>query len=230
MATARPPLAPSLLVLALLAAPDAAQAQPGPSGAGPGGPSLDASGTAGMRVQGATGPMSEVAIRRENSRTPGEIQVRSPQIRSQAPIPSRHTAYGDDISPELQWNPVDGARSYALLVEDPDAPTAQPFVHWLVWNIPPDHHGLPEAIETVGEPLDVKGIRQGRNDRGEVGYFGPRPPAGDGPHRYHFLVFALDRGLDLPAGATRDELLDAIDGHVLAKGELVATSQAPRAQ
>lgn len=229
MTPARLALTPPLLALALFAVPDAARGQPAPSGPEAPGPSVDRrGGGSGAHTPGATGPVSEVAMRREATRTRGEIRVSSPQITAQAPIPSRHTAYGDDASPELQWNPIAGARSYALLVEDPDAPTARPFVHWLVWNIPPGPHGLPEAIETVGEPVDVKGIRQGRNDRGEIGYFGPRPPAGDPPHRYHFQVFALDRVLDLPAGATREALLDAIDGHVLAKGELVATSQAPR--
>ena len=171
-----------------------------------------------------------VALQRDATRTTAGIRVTSPQIDRDAPIPDRHTAYGEDRSPALKWKPVGGARSYAVLVEDPDAPVVEPFVHWLVWNIPPDMHELPEDIRTRMEPPAPAGIRQGLNDRGGIGWFGPRPPAGDAPHHYHFQVLALDAMLDLPAGATRDELLRTIDGRVIAKGELVATSEAPTHQ
>lgn len=215
-----PPLA--LLVLALAAPPDLAAA-PTPSG-----PSARAGDGAPMPAPG--GQPADVAVRRLRTRTPRRIDVRSPGFDADAHIPLRHTAYGDDLSPPLEWDAVDGARAYALIVEDPDAPRERPFVHWLAWNIPDDSAGLPEAIETVREPVDIKGLRQGRNDRGEIGYFGPRPPAGDAPHRYHLQLFALDRELELPAGADRDALLAALDGRVIATGELVATAQAPRRQ
>ena len=117
-----------------------------------------------------------------------------------------------------------------MLVEDPDAPGAQPFVHWLAWNIPPDIRELPADIRAGAASQAPAGMRQGRNDRGTIGWFGPRPPAGDAAHHYHFQVLALDALLDLPDGATRDDLLATIDGHVLAKGELVATSEAPTRQ
>lgn len=169
-----------------------------------------------------------VAFQREPAG--GEIEVGSPQIQAGAAIGSRHTAYGDGISPALRWDPVDAARSYVLLLEDPDAPGAQPFVHWLAWNIPPGVHALPEGIPPSARPTVVQGASQGRNDRGEPGYFGPRPPRGDEPHHYHFQVFALDRTLALSDDADRDEVLAAMHDHVLAKGRLVATSQAPSTQ
>jgi Raf kinase inhibitor-like YbhB/YbcL family protein len=171
-----------------------------------------------------------VALQRDATRATAGIRVTSPQIDATTPIPERHTEYGEGRSPALRWQAVGGARSYAVLVEDPDAHSAEPFVHWLVWNIPPDLHELPEDIRATAKPQAPPGIRQGRNDRGTIGWFGPRPPAGDAPHHYHFQVFALDAMLDLDEGASRDELLRTIDGRVLAKGELVATSQAPTQQ
>lgn len=178
----------------------------------------------------ATRTFAPVAFQREQARGTGGIDVTSPQIEADATIPARHTAYGDDVSPALRWNPVGGARSYVLLAEDPDAPQAQPFVHWLAWNIPPGVHELPEGIPRSAAVDAVEGMCQGLNDKGGPGYFGPRPPRGDGPHHYHFQVFALDRTLVLADDADRDAVLTAMDGHVLAKGELVAMSEAPAQQ
>lgn len=221
-------LVPSLLVLALLAATGAAQAQPGPPGPSHPrtGPTLRPNGGGLDAAPSASRQRSPTAIHRLTSRTNGVIDVRSADITPQAAIPARHTAYGDNRSPSLEWTSAGGARAYVLLVEDPDAPRAQPFVHWVAWNIPPDVHALPAHLSPTSTA--VRGMQQGRNDRGDVGWFGPRPPAGDPPHHYHFQVFALDRMLVLPPGATREDVLKAMDGHVLAKGELVATSQAPR--
>lgn len=177
-----------------------------------------------------THAFATIAFQREQVRSTGEIEVGSPQIQSDAVIPARHTDYGDGVSPPLHWNPVGGARSYVLLVEDPDAPKAQPFVHWLAWNIPPGVHALPGGIPLGAEPDGARGMHQGLNGQGKAGYFGPRPPRGDRAHHYHFQVFALDRMLALPDDASRDDVLQAMDGHVLAKGQLVATSEAPAAQ
>lgn len=165
---------------------------------------------------------ASVAFQRTSARADARIEVSSPQIDPEAPIPERHTDYGRGRSPALRWDAVDGARSYVLLVEDPDA-GARPFVHWLAWNIPPGVHALPEAIPRGGN----QGMEQGINSRGNRGYFGPRPPRGAAPHHYHFQVFALDRDLCLPDDADRDHVLTAMDGHVLAKGEFVATGRAP---
>lgn len=181
-------------------------------------------------TQRADRVLAPVAFQRQQSNTLGEIEVSSPQFEADAAIPSRHTAYGDGISPALHWNPVGGAISYVVLVEDPDAPRPQPFVHWLAWNIPPSVHELPENIPPSARPAAVPGMCQGLNSQGELGYFGPRPPQGDDPHHYHFQVFALDRTLALSDNAKRDDVLTAMDGHVLAKGQLVATSKAPARQ
>jgi Raf kinase inhibitor-like YbhB/YbcL family protein len=176
----------------------------------------------------ASGRSAPVALHHAATRTTVTMGVSSPDFDRGDEIPARHTDYGEGRSPALRWKAVRGARSYAVLVEDPDAPTDQPFVHWLAWNIPPDTHVLPGDIRDDGASQKPDQMREGRNDHGGIGWFGPRPPAGDPPHRYHFQVFALDAMLDLADGATREDLLATIDGRVLAKGELVATSAAPQ--
>lgn len=182
---------------------------------------------AGSRTASRSGP---IALRHDATRAGAKLQVSSPDFDENGAIPERHTDYGEGRSPALRWKPVSAVQSYALLVEDPDAPTAFPYVHWLAWNIPADVQQLAGDIRAeVASPIPP-GMRQGRNDNGGIGWFGPRPPAGDPPHHYHFQVLALDAMLDLPDGATRDELLANVEGHVIAKGELVATSQAPTQQ
>jgi Raf kinase inhibitor-like YbhB/YbcL family protein len=108
------------------------------------------------------------------------------------------------------------------MMEDPDASSTRPFVHWLAWNIDPAAGALPEAVTP-----DASGLVQGRNNRRGTGYFGPRPP-GSRPHHYHFQLFALDTRLALPAGADREALFAAMNGHVLAKGEIVGLFAQPR--
>jgi Raf kinase inhibitor-like YbhB/YbcL family protein len=110
-----------------------------------------------------------------------------------------------------------------VITEDPDAKPITPFVHWVAWNIPADRTSLPEGLQEQPRLTQPEGVLQGRTSRGSVGYFGPKPPVGDPPHHYHFQVFALDAKLDVPAGADRDQLLAAMQGHVLAAGELVGT-------
>jgi len=122
------------------------------------------------------------------------------------------TIEGQDLSPPLAWSPVAGAKAYALILRDPDAPSGT-FTHWLVWNIPGAAAGLPED--------GIAGMTAGINDGRSVGYFGPMPPYG--LHHYHFQLFALDAPLALPSGADLSQLNAAIKGHVLARGELVGT-------
>ena len=130
------------------------------------------------------------------------------------PIPERYTCDGDNASPPLLWTSVpDGARSLALIVHDPDAPSGD-FLHWVGWNIDAGSPGLDEGAHAPAE---------GTNGFGEQGYDGPCPPSGHGPHRYLHELFALDTELDLEPGATREQLEDALDGHVLAGAELVGT-------
>lgn len=158
-----------------------------------------------------------LAVDRPETRTaPATIRVASPAFAAGATIPLRHSAYGEGVSPPLAWaNLPEGTVSLALMMEDPDASSARPYVHWLAWNIDPAAGALGEGIAP-----DSPGFVQGRNSRRSNGYFGPRPP-GSRPHRYHFQLFALDTRLNLPVGADRDELLAAMNGHVLAKGSLI---------
>lgn len=170
---------------------------------------------------------SAVAVNRPQADTANSVSVSSSDVQAQAPIPQRFTDYGDSTSPALSWTPVDGARSYAVMLEDPDAAKPQPFVHWVAWNIPAGTTQLTGDLPKQAQLSQPAGMRQGMNGKQKTGYFGPRPPAGDPPHHYHFEVFALDTTLDLPADAGRDALVAALASHVLAKGDLVATSQAP---
>jgi Raf kinase inhibitor-like YbhB/YbcL family protein len=111
------------------------------------------------------------------------------------------------------------------VLEDPDAKPVTPFVHWLAWNIPAHVTNLPEGLQEQLRLTEPEGVLQGLNTRGSPGYYGPKPPVMDAPHRYFFQVFALDTFLQVPPGADRDQLLAAMAGHVLAKGRLMGTFQ-----
>jgi len=145
-------------------------------------------------------------------------------------LDDRHSAYHDNISPPLSWTAVPDARSWALIVEDPDAPQDQPFVHWMIWNIPGTARGLPEGLPNAAELVTPQGAVQGRNSMHGHGYFGPRPPAGHGLHHYYFQVFALDDMIDMGPETPLPELLNALKARTLASGEMVATYEAPAAQ
>ena len=166
-----------------------------------------------------------VPLVRERVGQVAALQISSPAFGSGQPLPPRLSAYHDDASPALTWATVPGARSYVLIMEDPNAANVKPFVHWVAYNIPADTLGLPEGLPVDPRLLKPEGTLQGSNSRGSVGYFGPRPPVGDPPHPYHFQLLALDTVLDLKPGATRDEVLDAAKGHILAAGETVGTYQ-----
>ncbi len=140
-------------------------------------------------------------------------------------IPRRYTCDGEDLSPPLTWTaPPEGTVTYALLMEDPDAPRVEPFVHWIVADIPAEERGLIEGIPGIWRPPSIP-ARQGVNSfSGErPGYRGPAPPRGHGPHRYYFHLFALDARLDPARGFDKRELLEAMEGHVLARASLMGT-------
>jgi len=137
-------------------------------------------------------------------------------------IPVKYTCEGQDVSPPLTWSePPQGTQSLTLIVDDPDAPGGA-FTHWVLFNIPPDSGELPEAVPTQAQLSS--GALQGKNDFGRVGYGGPCPPPGR-PHRYCFTLYALDRVLDLKAGVSKKQVLDAMQGHILAQGQLIGTYQ-----
>jgi Raf kinase inhibitor-like YbhB/YbcL family protein len=126
-------------------------------------------------------------------------------------IPSKFTCDGSDSSPPLRIAEIpSGAKSLALVVDDPDAPSGL-FTHWIVWNISPQTNAIAEGSTPQGV--------QGTNDFGKSGYGGPCPPSGT--HRYYFKIFALDRELNLPSGTKRNQLDAAMKGHVVAQGELM---------
>ncbi len=154
------------------------------------------------------------------------IKVTSSFFPSNGAIPQEHSAYGQDLSPTLKWSGIPaGTKSLVLMVEDPDAISPKPFVHWLVANIAPTVTQLPAGLPKQEQLSQVANALQGANNMSTIGWFGPRPPAGDLPHHYHFQVFALDTILDLKPGYNRQALLAALSGHVLAKGELIGTYQ-----
>lgn len=132
-------------------------------------------------------------------------------------MPTKYTCDGQDVSPPLAWEEgPEGTVAYALLLKDPDAPGGI-FTHWVLFNIPSHTRELPEAVPI--EPRLPNGAIQGQNDFGATGYRGPCPPAGS-VHRYQFTVYALDEEVELEAGSRRAEVLDAMEGHILAQGQL----------
>ena len=150
------------------------------------------------------------------------IQLSSPSFSSGQVIPVRHSCDGGDASPPLSWTGVPaGAKSLALICDDPDAP-AGTWVHWVIYAIPPATTELPEGVAAAES--GPGGARQGTNDFKRLGYGGPCPPAGK-PHRYFFKLYALDQEPALTPGATKRQLLDAMEDHVLGQGELMGTYQ-----
>lgn len=134
-------------------------------------------------------------------------------------IPLKYSCLGREISPDLSWAGAPTAtKSFALIVDDPDASMGV-WVHWVMYNIPVTTNGLPEAIPAGAQLGD--GSLQGKNSSGNLGYNGPCPPSGT--HRYFFRLYALDTGLNLSSGASKDQLLKAMDRHILAQGELIGT-------
>jgi Raf kinase inhibitor-like YbhB/YbcL family protein len=150
------------------------------------------------------------------------IQITSTAFAEGQPIPERFAYENKDLSPALQWSGVPpAAKSLALICDDPDAPMGT-WVHWVVYDLPPTATGLSEGVPKSSEL--VNGAKQGVNDYKKTGYGGPCPPPGR-PHRYFFKLYALDTLLNLNSGATKADLLKAMDGHVLAEGQLMGTYQ-----
>jgi Raf kinase inhibitor-like YbhB/YbcL family protein len=148
------------------------------------------------------------------------MNVNSSAFSDGAAVPKEYTGDGRNTSPPLQWGDAPaGTQSFAVILDDPDAPRGL-FTHWVLFNLPADRHELPAAVPTDREVLG--GARQGINGFGDVGYGGPAPPKGK-PHRYFFHVYALDRKLDLEAGCKRSDLDAAMKGHILASGKTMGT-------
>lgn len=147
------------------------------------------------------------------------MELTSTAFQHNSPIPVEYTCDGRDISPPLKWGSMpEGVRSLVLICDDPDAPRG-PWTHWVVYNIPTAVRELEAGVATR-ETL-ANGASQGVNDFRRMGYGGPCPPAG--VHRYFFLLYALDTTLKLKAGARKQEVVQAMEGHILAIGELMGT-------
>lgn len=148
------------------------------------------------------------------------MQITSTAFAQNETIPVKYTCDGADVSPPLAWDGVPAdAESLTLISDDPDAP-GRTWVHWVIYNVSSSRSELPEGVQAADTVLD--GAVQGTNDFKNVGYGGPCPPRGD-PHRYFFTLYALDTELPLGLGATKQEVLGAMDGHILAQAELMGT-------
>jgi Raf kinase inhibitor-like YbhB/YbcL family protein len=163
----------------------------------------------------AAGVFSEPHV---TSGGPPVLKLNTAAFRDGGEIPKKFTCDGGDASPQLIWeDPPAGTKSFALIVDDPDAPSGT-WVHWVVFNLPAEARTLPESVPR-GEQVQGGGS-QGRNDFPQIGYGGPCPPPGK-PHRYFFKLYALDAQLNLMPGATKADVEQAMQGHVLAKAQLI---------
>ena len=165
----------------------------------------------------ASEPMLPTAAKEEAAMV--RISLTSSAFEDDGPIPPRYTCDGEGPSPPLAWNdPPSGTLSFALIVDDPDAPRGT-FTHWVLFNLPAGARALSEDVPGIERLPD--GSVQGRNDFPGTGWGGPCPPSGT--HRYRFFIYALDATLDLPPVASKQQVLDAMEGRVLAEGRLTGT-------
>jgi len=149
------------------------------------------------------------------------LQLTSDAFTNGQSIPAKYSCKGKNLSPALAWNePPAGTQSFALIMDDPDAPGGT-WVHWVLFNIPAEARSLPEDLPVTGKNIDPDAIYVGNNSWGDIGYGGPCPPSGT--HRYYFKLYALDTLISLLPGATREQLLREMDGHILAQAELMGT-------
>jgi Raf kinase inhibitor-like YbhB/YbcL family protein len=152
------------------------------------------------------------------------IGITSGAFEADRSIPTKFTDDGSDVSPALAWSGLPkGTKELALIVDDPDAPRAEPWIHWVLYKLPPTVTGLPEAVPADRKLAQLGGALQGRNDFKKIGYGGPAPPKGHGTHHYRFHLYALDHALQLEPGVDNKSLVAAMSGHILDEGVLVGT-------
>jgi hypothetical protein len=162
------------------------------------------------------------AYQGESGDNTAKLEIKSDAFEEGSFIPKKYTCDGANVSPPLSWSSVPaGTKSLALVCDDPDAP-AGTWVHWVIFGLSPETVTLPEDIP---KKMSVLGrAKQGINDFGKLGYGGPCPPRGNA-HRYFFKIYALDTQPDLNAGVTKQELLKAMEGHIIGKGQLIGRYQ-----
>ena len=149
------------------------------------------------------------------------LAIKTPEFIPNGMIPSKFTCDGENISPCLNWAGVpEGTQSMALIIDDPDAPGGD-WVHFILFNIPPEIHQLSENFKVSAKPFSC--MKAGKNSAGQLDYHGPCPPSGT--HRYFFKIYALDIMLTQPEGISKKDLLSAMEGHTLSKGELIGLYQ-----
>lgn len=152
------------------------------------------------------------------------FQLKSNSFKNNEFINKKFSCEGENISPDLHWaNAPKETKSFALIVDDPDAPRKEPWVHWIIFNIPGSVSSLEENASNKLYP-ELKDAIQGTNDFHKTVYGGPCPPAGK-PHRYFFTLYALDTKLSLKSSARKDDLLKAMDGHIIDSTELIGLYQ-----
>jgi hypothetical protein len=156
---------------------------------------------------------------------PASINLTSPAFKNGAALPAKYTT-SQDISPPLAWSNVPPAtRSLVILMEDADVPPPNPYLHWVIYNIPPTVTSLPEGLPREKKPKAIPGSVQGKNSRKRLGYAHPAP-IDRKPHRYHIEIFALDDVIDPESGKTKAQVVTEMNGHVLTKGELICSHRA----
>ena len=154
------------------------------------------------------------------------LTLSSPAFADGEKIPLRYSGDGEDISPPLNWSGLpEGAVELALICDDPDAPTPEPWVHWIIYGMEPTLGALPESLPTGAKLKKPVCALQGVNSWGRTGYGGPAPPRGHGPHHYHFVLYCLGKPLGAKPGWDKDALLAAMEGSILAHVGLTGTYQ-----
>jgi Raf kinase inhibitor-like YbhB/YbcL family protein len=169
-----------------------------------------------------------LSIHRVDIQPPRGLLVTSDALDEDGRMQDRYSAYHEDWVPGLAWSAVIEAQSYALIVEDPDAPMERPFVHWMLWNIPGTAIDIPVGLSRVSRPAELPGAVQGNNSSGSSGWYGAKPPEGHGVHHYHFQLFALGASLEhLGPDTSLEGLVSALKGVAIASGELIGTYERP---
>lgn len=154
----------------------------------------------------------------------GDLQINSPAFGSLKNIPKHYAGVGDNVSPPLMWiNAPENTKEFALICHDPDAPYTYGYTHWVIYGIPPE-------TDSIEEGEVNKSFTEGTNSAGELGYTGPDPPSGNGPHHYYFWMYALNKALDLKPGLSWQELLEAIDDHIIVQARHVGIYESQQYQ
>ena len=181
-----------------------------------------------MRMHVLTAVLITATVLPASAQAPATITVTSPTLKANETVPVDHTADGRNVSPALSWTGAPGnTRQFALVYDDPDVSFGNPpqtFVHWVVYKIPGTAKGLPAELPmdaVLTAPADIAGSIQGLSGFKRTGYRGPAPPPGK-PHHYTWTIYALDAELPLEPGLNRNQLMEAIQGHIIGQGALVA--------